>query len=262
MSDTFQRRFGPWALVTGASSGIGRAFAIAAAGQGLDVVLVARRQAELGSVAATIREVHGRNTRILVEDLGDPEAPGRLLQATADLDVGLLVAAAGFGSSGPFLDADVAVEANMVDVNCRASLVLTHGFGRRLVSRGRGGIVLLSSIVAFQGAPFAANYAATKAYVQSLAEGLRVEFAPHGVRVVACAPGPIESGFAARAGMRIGRSQKPEVVAHATIARLDRAGTVRPGWLAKLLGGSLSMLPRAGRVRAMGKIMAGMSKEQ
>lgn len=92
-------------------------------------------------------------------------------------------------------------ELDMIDVNCRAVAALTHAFGQRFAARGKGGIVLMSSLVAFQGVAHAANYAATKAYVQSLAEGLRTELAPLGVAVVACAPGPIASGFAARASM-------------------------------------------------------------
>ena len=107
-----------------------------------------------------------------------------------DLDVGLLVAAAGFGTSGPFLDSDLTQELEMLDVNCRALLSQSLHFGRRFAERGRGGLILLASLVGFQGAPFSANYAATKAYVQSLAEALHVELALRGVDVLASAPGP------------------------------------------------------------------------
>ncbi|MCA8949036.1 MAG: SDR family NAD(P)-dependent oxidoreductase [Planctomycetes bacterium] len=259
MSRDILQHCGPWAVVTGASSGIGRAFAFALAERGFAVVLVARRGDALAAVADEIRSRHGSATRVIAVDLGEAGAAAAVIEQCAELDVGMLVAAAGFGSVGPLLERELADEANMVDVNCRAVLELTHAFGRRLVARGRGAIVLLSSVVAFQGAPRSANYAATKAYVQSLAEGLRLELAPRGVRVVACAPGPVESEFAARAGMRDGSAARPEVVANETLRRLTRA-TVRPGGLAKLLGWSLSLLPRAGRVRVMAKIMVGMAR--
>jgi short-subunit dehydrogenase len=178
------------------------------------------------------------------------------------LDVGLLVAAAGFGTSGPFLGANLEEELSMVDVNCRAVVAMSLLFGRRLAGRRRGGLVLMSSLVAFQGVPKAANYAATKAHVQSLAEALRIELGPLGVDVLACAPGPIQSGFAARANMRMSMAATPEIVAAATLESLGNRTTVRPGLLSKLLEYSLAMLPRWGRVRVMSLVMSGMTNHQ
>jgi short-subunit dehydrogenase len=137
-------------------------------------------------------------------------------------------------------------------------MTLTSHFARRFVAQRRGGVIHLSSIVAFQGAPGSANYAATKAYVQSLAEALHHELKPQNVDVLACAPGPIHSGFAARAGMTMGTAQTPRDVAAATLNALGRRSTLRPGWLAKALALALTPLPRWGRVHVMGKVMAGM----
>jgi len=108
--------------------------------------------------------------------------------------------------------------------------------------------------------PRAANYAATKAYVQSFAEALRLELRPLGVDVIASAPGPIRSGFAARASMTMSLAQTPHDVAAATLGALGRRGTVRPGWLSKFLEVSLMCLPRRGRVRIMGVVMAGITR--
>ena len=256
---SFSERYGPWAVVTGASDGIGRAIAHELARSGLHLVLVARRREALDAVGAELAVQHGIQTRSLALDLSHGESATALLAETRELDVGLLVAAAGFGSSGQFLEADLTTELTMIDVNCRAVAALAHGFGRRFVARGRGGLVLLSSLVAFQGVPRAANYAATKAYVQSLAEGLRLELRPQGVDVIASAPGPVRSGFAERAAMKMSFAQTPAEVARGTLAALGRWGTVRPGFLARFLELSLALLPRWGRVRMMGVVMKGMT---
>lgn len=256
------QRYGPWAVVTGASDGIGRAFAMHLAAEGLHLVLVARRGAALESLAAELQRAHCVQCRVLPADLSTLAAAKHLADATADLDVGLLVAAAGFGTSGPLLDASLAVDANMADLNCRAVMAQAWHFGQRFAKRGRGGVVFMSSLLAFHGTPRAAHYAATKAYVQTLAEGLRVEWAPHGVDVIASAPGPIHSGFAARANMQMTQALPAEVVARVTMQALGRKTTVRPGWLSKLLGWSLAMLPRWGQVRVITQVMKGMTAHQ
>jgi len=229
------------------------------AATGINLVLVPRRHEALDNLAAELTAQHGITTRVHSIDLARPAGASHLVAATADLDVGLLIAAAGCGTSGPLLDSSLERELDMVDVNCRAVLALCFAFGQRFALRRSGGIVLFSSIVAFQGVPFAANYAATKAYVQALAEGLHAELAPLGVNVVASAPGPVHSGFAARAGMRMGRALAPGDIAQPSLAALGRRTTVRPGRLSKLLDGALAPLPRPVRVRVMGRIMAGMA---
>jgi hypothetical protein len=118
----------------------------------------------------------------------------------------------------------------------------------------------MSSLVGFQGVPRAAHYAATKAYVQSLAEGLHHELMPLGVDVLASAPGPVHSGFAGSANMQMGLAQRPQDVVAATLTALGRRATVRPGWLSKVLEWSLKPLPRWGRVRMMGVVMGGMTR--
>lgn len=250
--------YGPWAVVTGASDGIGRAFARQLAAQGFKLVLVARRRAALEALAA---ELGSAGVQVVDADLGTEEGLRRVEDACRPLDVGLLVAAAGFGTSGEFLAGPLAEELSMLDVNCRAVVRLTHHFGQRLVARGRGGLVLLSSLVAFQGVRHAASYAATKAWVQTFAEGLALELRGRGVDVLAAAPGPVQSGFGARARMTMSLATTPETVAASALAALGRQGTVRPGWLSKALEWSLRLLPRWGRVRVMSAVMAGMTRQ-
>jgi short-subunit dehydrogenase len=199
------------------------------------------------------------DVRVIEADLGQRDQIVRAADRTQDLDVGLLVACAGFGTSGPLVDADLANEIDMVDVNCTSVLAMVHHFAPRFAARGRGGIVLMSSIMAFQGVPLAANYAATKAYVQVLAEGLRQELAPAGVDVLASAPGPVLTGFAARARMKMGLGLSPAKVARPTLAALGRRTTVRPGLLSILLESSFIGQPRGMRGWILGRIMRGMT---
>ncbi|MBX9870704.1 MAG: SDR family NAD(P)-dependent oxidoreductase [Burkholderiaceae bacterium] len=253
------RKYGPWAVVTGASDGIGRAFARALAAAGVNLVLVARRAHELETLARELGAQYPIDCRVLAVDLADRDAMVQLQDCTWELDVGLLVACAGFGSAGPLLDQDPGTETAMVDVNCRAVLQQCWHFSRRFAARGRGGVVLMSSLVAFHGTPWSANYAATKAYVQSLAEALAHEWKSQHVDVIACAPGPVATGFTRRARMQMARADRPQVVAERTLALLGRRHMVRPGTLSRLLGWSLATAPRGLRVAIMGRIMRGMA---
>ena len=258
----FRSRYGEWAVVTGASDGIGRAFARTLAARKIDLVLVARRLLPMQALSIELTAAHGIKTRVVVADLATDEGCRKMIDYCVDLDVGLLVASAGFGTSGSFVHNPIALEQEMLAVNCAAVLGQCWHFGNRFAARGRGGIVLMSSVLAFQGTPRSANYAATKAYVQTLAEGLRVELKAFGVDVLASAPGPINTGFAVRANLRMSQTLEPDVVATQTLAALGKLTTVRPGWLSKLLGGSLATAPRWLRVKIIGQVMHGMTSHQ
>jgi short-subunit dehydrogenase len=256
---TLSTRYGPWALVTGASSGIGREMALRLAARGLHLVLVARSEDALASLAAEVTEQHRVQTRVVPLDLALPNATARLDAATADLAIGLVVLNAGFATSGSFLAGDAAREAEMVALNCTAVLEGSLFFGRRLAARKGGALVLVGSILGFQGAPYAAGYAATKSFVQSLGEGLAVELASSGVDVLTLAPGPTHTGFAARAGMKMGMAMGAAEVADAAVAAIGKRGTSFPGWLAKLLRFATGTVPRWVATRIFGHVMAGMA---
>src|SRR3712207_3357849 len=155
--------YGPWAVVAGASSGIGREMASMLAEAGLSLVLVARRREALERLAADLESRHGTEARIVAADLALGDGIEAVEAATGDLDVGLLVAAAGFGTSGPFLGSSLEAELEMLDVNCRAPLRMSLHFGRRFAAHGRGGVVLIGPLVGVQGTPNAGPYAATQA---------------------------------------------------------------------------------------------------
>lgn len=255
-------RYGPWAVVTGASDGIGRAIATELARRGMNLVLVARRRELLRELCLELVRNHGIECIVMCADLSTVDGCRAVLDGTTTLDIGLLVAAAGFGTSGLFVDSPLDAERDMLAVNCAAVLELTAHCAPRFAKRGRGGIVLVSSVLAFQGVPRSAHYAATKAWVQTFAEGLRSELRPRGVDVLVSAPGPVDTGFAKRADLRMGSMLPAAVVARQTLDALGRRGTVRPGWLSKLLGWSLAALPRAARVSVLTQVMGGMTAHQ
>lgn len=254
--------YGSWALVTGASSGIGKEIATRLAEAGFHLVLTARRSSLLESLSQDLQKRYATKTRIVQADLSQSAHVQKLIQESKGLDIGLLVANAGFGTSGSFLEADLSQEINMLDVNCKALLQLTHHFSQAFVQKGKGGIILMSSMVSFQGVPFAAHYAATKAYVQSLAEALAVELAPHGVDVLAAAPGPVLSGFSDRANMKMGNVLRPEDVGIPILNALGRRHTALPGLLTKVLVYSLRTVPRWAKIRIMKQVMGGMTQHQ
>jgi uncharacterized protein len=255
----FRRRYGPWALITGASDGIGGALAAAVAARGLNVVLIARNEDRLHHLADQLHTAHGVDTVVIAADLSEPTAVADLPVQTRQLDIGLVILAAGFGAAGQFTDIPAPDQLAMVDVNVTAVTALSHAFASRLAARDRGGLLLFGSLLGWQGVPGQAVYAATKAYVQVLAEGLRAELRPRGVDVVAVAPGPVRSGFGARAGLTMTSATAPQVVATGALAALGKRGTVVPGARGKFLTAALATLPRRQRTRVLGRVIAKMT---
>jgi short-subunit dehydrogenase len=183
---SFVERYGPWAVVAGASEGIGASFSRKLAARGLNVVLVARRTAPLEELAAQLRDEHGVEVKVQPLDLGSPDVVSAMSAATASLDIGLMIYNAAYTPIGAFLDLEVEEHLKAVKINVHGPLRLSHYFGRRLAKRGKGGIILMSSMSGFQGTAIIASYAATKAYGTILAEGLWRELGRHGVDVLAC----------------------------------------------------------------------------
>jgi short-subunit dehydrogenase len=185
----FAHRYGPTALVAGASEGIGAAFARELAGLGLDLVLVARRAEPLDALAEELRAANGVDVRALPYDLADPAAAVAITEACRGREIGLLVYNAAASSVGRFLDTPIEDHLRTVHVNARGPVLLAHAFGAPMKERGRGGIVMMSSLTAFQGTPLVASYGATKAFNLVLAEGLWGELRGCGVDVLACCAG-------------------------------------------------------------------------
>ena len=189
----FKHRYGPVALVTGASSGIGYQFAVQLARAGLDLVLVARRVERLEKLAAELREAAAVTVTVCAADLSNTDAIDSIQNTCAGVDIGLLVSNAGFGLKGDHHLNDPQTMTRMLNVNCHAPMQLSHRFIPQLVERGRGGIIITSSVEGLMGFPFSAPYAASKAFTNSLAEGLWGELSPQGIDVLALCPGSTDT---------------------------------------------------------------------
>src|SRR3984893_12945974 len=184
-----KKRFGPWALVTGASSGIGKEVARQIAASGINIVLVARREGLLNEVCVQFSKRYGVEHRVVVLDVSREDFIGRLASATDDLDIGLVVSNAGTGNSGEFLKLDRQLHHATLRISTMAHLDITHHFGRKLAERRRGGLILVGAMGAENGIPCIANDGGAKADVHSLGEALHYEFKPLGVYVTVLADG-------------------------------------------------------------------------
>jgi len=251
---TFKERYGPWALITGASSGIGAEFARQLAALGLNLILVARRKQRLDDLARQLEGADKITVQTIAADLSRPDFLPLIASAIGSMEVGLLVNNAGFGLAGEFVDHELEKELALLDVNCRATLVLTHVFGRQMAQRQRGGIIFVSSVSGFIATPFAAHYAASKAYDLFLAESLGYELKQHGVDVLALCPGSTATEFHVVAGSRPVAAMAVAPVVDLAIKTLGKKPVAIPGWHNGLLVSVLKFTPRrlltlfAGRV--------------
>lgn len=193
--------YGPWAVITGASSGIGRAFAEHCAADGLNVVLAARSTDRLENLGRALTRAHTVEHRVVPVDLGRADGAADLLAACVDLDVGLLVSNAGGGHPGRFLDQDRPDLHRRLVLNATSHLDLAHGFGRRFVQRGHGAMVLVSALGAVHGLPNMAHESAAKAYVLNLGEALHHELRSSGVNVTVMLPGNVDTPIIDKFGL-------------------------------------------------------------
>lgn len=193
---------GKWALITGASAGIGVALAEELAAGGTNLVLTARRKDRLAALARRLACSHKIETQVFPADLTDPAAPENIFSFTCDkeIEIDLLINNAGFGKYGEFHSVAKERLVEMVQVNCSAVVQLTHLFVQGMVARRRGDILILASTASFQAVPYISTYAATKAFDLLFAEGLAEELKPYGIRVCALCPGSTESEFHVVAG--------------------------------------------------------------
>ncbi|MES1173928.1 MAG: SDR family oxidoreductase [Myxococcales bacterium] len=254
-SDVFS---GTFALVTGASSGLGEEFARQLAHRGCNLVLSGRSREKLETLAADLSRINGVATRVVTADLAQPGGAEQLALIVDDLGVTIdhLINNAGFGSAGNFAESDAHRQTTMVRVNCESIVCLAGHFLPGMVKRNRGGIINVGSTAAYQPTPFMATYGASKAFVVSFSAALASELEKSEVRVLACCPGPVPTGFQAAAGMPEGSilsfaKLEPNDVVQSTLDAYASGRVVYvPGAVNSMQTTLSKMLPRAVVVRA------------
>ena len=252
-----------WAVVTGASSGLGRGLAARLADRGMSLVLTGRNEARLDEAADQIRRAAPRVTvETVAADLSTPSGVSALLDHVGDRPIEVLVNNAGFGSYGPFAEADPDRENDEVAVDVSAVIALARAFLPGMLARGSGGILNVASTIAFQPAPFQAVYGASKAFVLSFSQALWAEARAAGVAVTALCPGPTRTGFVEALGADVGhtaiyrRLAEPEPVIETGLRALDEGrAVVIPGLLNNVLAEGGRLMPREWLTRFSARLL-------
>ncbi len=258
-ADAFATRYGPWALVAGAAVGLGAAYARQLAARGCAVVLIDRDAAPLEATARAIRDAHGVEVRTLALDLTRADIAEAVAAATTDLEIGLLVYNAAIGTVAPFLTIAPSNVQAMIDVNCRAPLSLAHALVPAMVARGRGGVVLMSSMAGNFGAAQLTVYAATKAFALVFAEALWAELRGTGVDVLAVQPGQTRTpGWQSSQPPELRgpgpHVMEPDEVVDEALAALGVEPTLIPGEMNRQSAQLLASLPRRQAIELMSAI--------
>jgi len=260
----FRKQYGPWAVVAGASEGMGAAYAEQLARSTINLILIARRQELLDSLARQLSNMYAIQVKTLLLDLSHSTAVETIVNTTQDLDVGLLVYNAAFSAVGSFYEHTLPEHMREIDTNIRTPLALTYLMGERLLKRGRGGIILMSSLSAFQGSAYISNYAATKAFNIVLAEGLWEEWRQRGVDVMVCVAGATRTpNYVASAPRKTGRfsdaTLEPEEVVSEALLALGKQPLVIPGRQNRISSFIMRhVLPRRVTIQIMGKVLRDM----
>ena len=262
--EDFAARYGPWAIVAGASEGLGAAYAEELAARRLHLILIARRSAVLQSLASRLSQKHNIQVKTIPLDLSASDAAEQVLQATRGVEIGLMVYNAAFSAIGPFLERSLEDHLTEIHTNAFTPLKLTYFFASQMLPRARGGVVLMSSLSAFQGSAYISTYAATKAFNIVLAEGLWEEWRQQGVDVLVCVSGAVRTpNYVASEPERTGglgdMTLKPEQVVREALSALGKQPYVIPGRMNRVASFVMRhLLSRKAAVKFMGGVLRKM----
>lgn len=245
MENTFKSNYGEWAIITGATSGIGKAIAMEIAKQGINVVLTARRQLHLQEVAEEIREKYQASTKTIQADLIQESGISAIKAETEELNIGMLVLSAGIENNGSFVKNSLETELKVIELNIISTLKLTHHFSQRMVRQQRGGILFISSLTAHMPSPFFSNYASTKSYIFNLGSSLYAELKPKGIDVSILSPGVTNTPMSEKTEIDWSNSKIQTMEAHEVAEEAIR-----------YFGKKLSIIPGKGN-----RILAFMAKK-
>lgn len=260
-NDTFRSKYGPYAIVAGSAVGLGAEYSRQIAALGVNLVMIDRDPGPLAATADAIRKEHGVDVKTLEVDLARPDVGERVLAGTGGLEIGLLVYNAAIGTVAPFLETTPQLEDAVIDVNCRGPLRLVHAFVPAMVSRGRGGVILMSSMSGNFGSAQLAVYAATKAFTLVFGDALWSELQPQGVDVLVVQPGSTRtpgwlSSQPSEPGAEIMPAADPGDVVREALATIGVEPRLIPGDANRQGAELLAQLPRRQAVEMMSQITA------
>src|ERR1039457_6930643 len=257
----YREKYGQWALVTGASAGIGLGCGRALAPEGLSIVLPARREERLNALAAELRQNFHVDTRVVAVDLALADGADRLADAVADLPIAFLVNNAGFGYAGRFDKLAIDRLRAMVVVNCVVPVVLTSRIMPGMVKRGRGAVIIVGSVAGRQPLPLHAVYSATKGFDLLFGEGLWGELRGTGIDALVIEPGPTATEFQAVAGEAVGANhgEPAENVVHVALGALGRKPSVISGWFNWARANAIRLVPRSTAAIIAKKVVQGQT---
>jgi short-subunit dehydrogenase len=230
----FVQRYGKWALISGGAEGIGAGYAARLAAMHMPLILLDVKTERLEETAAILRRDHGVEVKTVTVDLADAIALNAAIDELTDLEIGLLIANAGIGAVGRWLEVPLEVKMRQIAVNCTSTMILAHRLTPAMVERRRGGVIIMASGSADMGSSFIVTYAATKAFDRVFAEGLWAELSPYGIDVTTVMPGAVNTpGFRAslppgRGATRLMQPVDPFVVVDAALDGLDKKINVKP----------------------------------
>lgn len=255
----FKEKYGTWALVTGATSGIGEAISKELAMKGMNIVLVARKKEDIEIKSSGLKKEYQIDTRIISADLATDEGIEKLKAETADLPVGILVIAAGLEVNGAFEKNNIQKELKVVQINVSTTLQLTHHFSGKMVKAGKGGIILVASLSGHMPNPYFANYAGTKAYVLNFGASLYGELKPKGVDVTVLSPGLTKTSMTSDNGVDWSKTpmqaMSPEKVAQTAVKSLGKKLVAVPGMKNKMMAAMAKFSPLKMQAKMNTKMM-------
>lgn len=255
---TLSEQYPGKALITGASSGIGAEYARQLAAEGFDLVIVARRQGRLDSLKSELEGRYGTACEYIAADLATPKGLNTARERLAQDDISLFVNNAGFGQKGFFPDTDLEQAVKMVRLNCEATLVLVHAAASSMQGRGPCGIIILSSIAAFQGTPFTSAYAATKGFDLLLGEGLYQEMRSTPIDILTVCPGPTDTEGPRNTGIdpaAVSTMMSAAAVVKASLKALGKRPLVVPGFFNRVGALLVKIMPRSIAAWISGKMI-------
>jgi len=254
------KHYDGWALVTGATSGIGEAFAQQLAQQGFNLVLISRSEKTLTNAKKKLEQQHVVQIRTLTIDLSLPDAIEQIIQKTNDIEVGLVIPNAGVENTGELVENDLVAETRLIHLNMTLPMQLSHHFGQKMKQRKQGGILLISSLFGYQPVPFVANYSASKAYVLSLGQALHVEMKKYDVDVAVLSPGLTRTTMSASMPIDFSKlplsAQHPQQVAKLGLSILGTQASVVSGIFNKLLAWENRFMPSLFSTKLMGFLVS------